>query len=525
MSCFRPATPGFIVTLAATIILALVSFCVPYLKPIYFLKANVSNSGFSGSITFGTLGYCLQLSNGTTCSKPSVGYELDINGLVGNTLPIQIPQAVVKWLTYALVLHIVALILSAAATVFGLLAHVREMSMTCCGSFWSGFAAAVAFVAFIFDIALFFVAKARISKVGSAQIGNAIWLTLAAWVLLFFSGCFFSVGRCCINRRPRGTDRRYNDDDEERLRLDAVRAEVDRKAVQAKPEGGLPAFHEVQPLAARIDGDAVYLEPYKDANASSTASSRTSRTGYAPAPQGTRAIDEYYTPSVASKSNPRRQNSATTATTTTTSTYPPSVPVASLPQHAYQDGYASASYPTTQQPQQVFSTPPPPAVNHQYYDSSYSDPYDPYSTVPIHHQQPSNNSGYSQYTEPNLARHLQHQGSYHSYNAPQPIHTPSPPLATSRVGPYFSGPTAPVEPQRSYTLSGDGYRSSPVQEPHQQSLTYQSPIPPPIHTNASYVPPLSTSPVKGPRAQTSSSDSHDEPPPGYDDRAPGAWTQ
>jgi hypothetical protein len=31
-----------------------------------------------GSVTFGTLGYCLTLPNGTTCSKPSVGYEFGV---------------------------------------------------------------------------------------------------------------------------------------------------------------------------------------------------------------------------------------------------------------------------------------------------------------------------------------------------------------------------------------------------------------------------------------------------------------
>lgn len=76
MGCLRPATPGFIVTLIATILLAVVSFCVPYFKSIYFLKAVISVSGVSGNITFGTLGYCLELTNGTTCSKPSIGYQL-----------------------------------------------------------------------------------------------------------------------------------------------------------------------------------------------------------------------------------------------------------------------------------------------------------------------------------------------------------------------------------------------------------------------------------------------------------------
>ena len=76
MSCLRPATPGFLVTLVATILLAVVSFSVPYFKSVYFLKASISQNGVNGSIIFGTLGYCVELSNGTYCSKPSVGYQL-----------------------------------------------------------------------------------------------------------------------------------------------------------------------------------------------------------------------------------------------------------------------------------------------------------------------------------------------------------------------------------------------------------------------------------------------------------------
>ena len=72
----RPATPGFLATLIATILLAIVSFSVPWFKAIYLLKASLSAQGINGSITFGVLGYCLELNNGTTCSKASVGYEL-----------------------------------------------------------------------------------------------------------------------------------------------------------------------------------------------------------------------------------------------------------------------------------------------------------------------------------------------------------------------------------------------------------------------------------------------------------------
>jgi hypothetical protein len=74
MGCIRPATPGFIATLAATALLAAVSFGVPWIKSVYFLKATVD--GFDGSLTFGTLGYCLDNAGTLTCSKPSVGYEL-----------------------------------------------------------------------------------------------------------------------------------------------------------------------------------------------------------------------------------------------------------------------------------------------------------------------------------------------------------------------------------------------------------------------------------------------------------------
>ncbi|KAF8625203.1 hypothetical protein AX15_005508 [Amanita polypyramis BW_CC] len=539
MSCFRPATPGFLITLAATIILAIVSFGVPYLKSIYFLKASISVSGYNGTITFGTLGYCLEVSNGTTCSKPSVGYELDINGLVGNNLPVQIPQAVVKWLTYTLVLHIVALILSAGSTLFGLLAHVREISMTCCSTFVSGFAATIALVSFIFDIALFFVAKARISKVGSAQIGNAIWLTLAAWILLFFSGCFFSVGRCCISRRPRGSDgwRKHKDDHEEQLRLDAVKADAERKALQANPESGLPAFHEVQPLTARVDGDAVYLEPYKDSGSSTDPSTRTARTGYAPAPEGTRAVDEYYSSSPGvyppAAHNPRRQNSSTT--TTTTSVYPPSVPVTTTTspppqQRGYHDGYASTPYPGQPQAQAYGAAVAPSTPVNHYNSASYADPYNApaaqaysrgqqassYSAIPIHQQQPTNSSNYY---DPYTVQHGQNQASYHSYDVP---YTSSPPIQAANAGSYFPAPGTMPQPHRSYSLGGGGYSSPPLLD--HQAPAYQSPIPAPINANVGHVSPANTSPVKGPRAQPPSSSNYEEPLPGYDDGT-GAWAR
>lgn len=74
MSWIRPATPGFLATLTATGLLAVVSFGVPWIKSVYFLKATVSD--IDGSLTLGTLGYCINYAGKVSCSKPSVGYEL-----------------------------------------------------------------------------------------------------------------------------------------------------------------------------------------------------------------------------------------------------------------------------------------------------------------------------------------------------------------------------------------------------------------------------------------------------------------
>ena len=75
MSILRPATPGFVVTLAATACLALVSFSVPWFKSIFFLKATMQQGNFSGTVTFGVLGYCFETGSQVVCSNATVGYE------------------------------------------------------------------------------------------------------------------------------------------------------------------------------------------------------------------------------------------------------------------------------------------------------------------------------------------------------------------------------------------------------------------------------------------------------------------
>jgi hypothetical protein len=497
---------------------------------------------------------------------------------------------VVKWLTYALVLHIVALGLSAGSAVFGLLAHVREMSMTCCSTCVSGFAAAVALLAFVFDLAIFFLAKARINAIGSAEIGNAIWLTLAAWILLFFSGCFYTLGRCCITKRkPRNDWSRKGSESgpigavpTDQMRMDAVKDEADRKARQ-KEEVGLPAFHEVQPLAAHIEGNNVYLDtPYKD-DSNPAYGGKPARGGgyagggYVQAPLGSRAVDEYYSP---------------TQTNFPAITYPPApqqgggyAPTAafanvpkgnSLPQQPQRQGsgYAQSQYAPSQYAPSMYvnnaanpTSPPLPnqylsATPHQYGPDRYGSPPNEYShsaggtscestfysigiatnhskldhTAASHGQQATSYSQYDPYESPQPHTGQAYNASYDNYNQMSP---PMPHAGyASHAATHYSAQTQPG-PERSYSLggasySGDGYGASSVPPLPEHDASYFPPPgdsrgpPAPINTTTVHVPPSQPSPIKGPRAHTQLAvrNDMDDSPPVYDagtSNVQGAW--
>lgn len=498
---------------------------------------------------------------------------LDINGLVGNSLPINIPVVVVKWLTYALVLHIVALALAAGAAVFGLLAHIREMAMTCCSSCISGFAAAVALVAFIFDLALFFIAKARINAVGTASIGNAIWLTLAAWILLFFSGCFYTLGRCCIsNRQKRGDwDRRQEPPPPgagDQMRLDAVKAEADRKALQKANEGGLPAFHErhheSQPLTttAYDDGGNVYTDKPPTPG------------GYMQAPPGSRAVDQYYNnagpsagynnTSAAYPPSPQRQYAP--------STYAPSTYSYNAP--AQQNPYPAQQYHSTPPvphtmsppPQQYHSTPPPRqalsppqqyaalGAVHTGSPVQQSNPYlepatnaNPYLGVPGHAaRDPSNTNPYLGHGGQQTSYHsaASHQGEYSQYDPYNPdtqaesaYYTPGTQYPQSQYGnsshpqsQYSSQPQSQYSPQThdEYAPQGDGYGANSV--PPLNTGGYFAQGAQHASSSSASSPTSPTSP-KGPRNHRQSlhtmNAAEEDSPPQYEaggsEHIPGAW--
>ncbi|GAA5992744.1 hypothetical protein JCM10908_006912 [Rhodotorula pacifica] len=202
---FRPATPGTLVVLAATVLLVLVSVSVPITKSIYFLKANIVASvegiDITGTVTLGCWGYCI----GDNCTASKLGYNLDILKLFGSNGSISgVSNAVLKWITYLLILHPIAAALAGLSTVMGLVAHLRGFGATCFTTCIASLAATVALLAFVFDIVVFLIAKNRIEAAASgesAQLGNAVWMTLAAMILLLTSGFFFGCGACIFRRQ------------------------------------------------------------------------------------------------------------------------------------------------------------------------------------------------------------------------------------------------------------------------------------------------------------------------------------
>ncbi|GAA5877040.1 hypothetical protein JCM3774_006884 [Rhodotorula dairenensis] len=248
----RPATPGTIVVLLATILLVLVSVSVPVTKTFYFLKANITADvqgiDIAGTVTLGCWGYCI----GDNCTPAKLGYNLDILKLFGENGNIAgVSNAVLKWITYLLILHPIAAALAALSTIMGLVAHLRGFGATCFTTCIASLAATVALLAFVFDIVVFLIAKKRIESAASgesAELGNAIWMTLAAMILLLTSGFFFGCGACIFRRqrqekqvadlyRPQ-IDTNYGS----KMRNDAYAANA--RPISGESNNNLPAFAE-----------------------------------------------------------------------------------------------------------------------------------------------------------------------------------------------------------------------------------------------------------------------------------------
>ncbi|KAJ6606967.1 hypothetical protein B0H10DRAFT_2073694 [Mycena sp. CBHHK59/15] len=198
---------------AATALLGMVAFDVPYFKSVYFLRIDLGNGTASAAsvnqtnafVDLGALGFCTDLKDGRglQCSPAHVGYSLSGIAIYQRHPPPALTasvNAVASTLTKVLVLHIVAFGISLISLAFALLAFFGAPIAECCSSCFCGFAGSAAFAVFIFDIAFFEIIKKRIdaeANAGAAIMGNALYLTLIAWLLLFLTPILFLIGRCC----------------------------------------------------------------------------------------------------------------------------------------------------------------------------------------------------------------------------------------------------------------------------------------------------------------------------------------
>ncbi|KAJ7348430.1 hypothetical protein DFH08DRAFT_865963 [Mycena albidolilacea] len=205
---------GLASVVVATGLLGMVAFDVPYFKSVYFLRIDLGNgtattasaNQTSPFVDLGALGFCTDLkdSNGLQCSPPHIGYSLsEASQFLNGTLPPALAAAVVtvsSALTKVLVLHIVAFGIALVSLAFALLAFIGIPIVDRCSSCFCGFAGAAAFAVFVFDIAFFEIIKLRVNQEGhpgTAIMGNAVYLTLLAWLFLFVTPIMFLIGRCC----------------------------------------------------------------------------------------------------------------------------------------------------------------------------------------------------------------------------------------------------------------------------------------------------------------------------------------
>ncbi|KAJ7042794.1 hypothetical protein C8F04DRAFT_1074817 [Mycena alexandri] len=188
---------GTFLIFSAMVLLIVASISAPTIAKIDFLNIPLNNGS---SVNFGTLGYCILNPDGNSCTPTGVGYRIgdEINALNIGSFG-KAKAATLHGLTEGLILHQIGAGIAAIAFLMAVCSHRLGYLVT----------SAVAFIAFLFSLAAMIIdfvvfgsIKDHVHKNGgTAKYGNAIWIVLAATIVLFFA----SIATCfaCVTARRR----------------------------------------------------------------------------------------------------------------------------------------------------------------------------------------------------------------------------------------------------------------------------------------------------------------------------------
>ncbi|KAK7055395.1 hypothetical protein R3P38DRAFT_2846846 [Favolaschia claudopus] len=194
---------GTVLLFAATGLLIVASISAPTVAKIDLLHVPLSNGS---AVNFGSLGFCvLKSADGTSCTHTGVAYRIanEISSL--GIEPFSGAEAsTLHGLTGGLILHQIAAGIAGIAFLLAVCSHRIGFL----------FASAVALLAFLFSLAILVIDFVTFGSVrhhirdngGRAEYGNAIWMVLAATIILLFA----SVATCfaCITGRRRTRTRK-----------------------------------------------------------------------------------------------------------------------------------------------------------------------------------------------------------------------------------------------------------------------------------------------------------------------------
>lgn len=269
----------------------------------------------------------------------------------------------------------------------------------------------------MFDLVIFYIAKARIDDVSgaSASIGTSVWLVLAAWLCAGLGGCAYGIGRCCINRRGSrdGGDGKKDyyagRDGTDDMRLQALRDEQLRKKEQ-----GLPNFQELErtPLTNDQEDKYLYEEQAREAQGSTVGRNGSLvqgvGVGYGRRSNGNNGAQGYGYDQLQAPAGVARRDSVMTSAGPGAAGVGAGGGGVEQPNQGYGQYYGNAQ--------------------NNYYEQGYNDPYQ-------QHQQ----QGYG-YQDP------YQQQQQHSYPPEPPIPIPTPGIAGRRSAdpydPYAAGNTS-----------------------------------------------------------------------------------